>query len=162
MKSLYFSFIQHYLDYNFRNWSVTNKTNLECIRISLKKAVRIISFKQRLEHSAPPFQNLEILPLDQHIICRKSSFMWKVARNLLPHTLAYNFTLNDSQTSCIAQRLIQGNYHLPAPRLDYTKRHVTFPGLQLWNSNIPNDLKSLTTFKLFCKKCKSWLLDTLH
>ena len=59
--------------YNILNWSATNKTNLECIRISLKKAVRIISFKQqRLEHSAPLFQNLEILPVDQHIIYRKS------------------------------------------------------------------------------------------
>ena len=64
MTSLYFSFIQPYVDYNILNWSATNKTNLECIRISLKKAVRIISFKQRLEHSAPLLQNLEILPLD--------------------------------------------------------------------------------------------------
>ena len=90
---------------------------------------------------SPLFQNLEILPLDQHIIYRKSSFMWKLAHNMVPHTLASNFTL---------------------PRLDYAKQYVTFSGVQLWNSKIPNDLKSLTTFKLFCKKCESWLLDTLH
>ena len=79
MKMLYFSFIQPYVDYNILNWSATNKTNLECIRISLKKAVQIISFKQRQEHSAPLFQNLEILPLDQHIIYTKSTYV-------TPHT----------------------------------------------------------------------------
>ena len=65
LKSLYYSFIQPYVDYNILNWSSTSTSNLECIRISLKKAARIISFKHRQEHSAPLFKNLEILPLDQ-------------------------------------------------------------------------------------------------
>ena len=54
LKSLYYSFIQPYVDYNILNWSSTHTTNLECIRISIKKAVRIISFKRRQEHAAPP------------------------------------------------------------------------------------------------------------
>ena len=53
LKSLYYSFIQPYVDYNLLNWSSTHTTNLESIRISITKAVRIISFKQKQEHAAP-------------------------------------------------------------------------------------------------------------
>ena len=130
LKSLYYSFIQPYVDYNILDWSSTNTSNLECIRISLKKAVRIISFKHRQEHSAPLFKNLEILPLDHQITYRKSSFMWKLAHNQLPIKITSNFNLNVTHNN-IAQRLILGNYHLPTPRLDYAKRHITFSGVQL-------------------------------
>ena len=109
---------------------------MECIRIRLKKAVRIISFKKRREHSTPFFINLEILPLDQHIMYRKCSFMWKLDHNQLP-TKPSNFTLNDTSNTYIAQRLIQGNYRLPTPRLDCAERHIIFSGVQLWNRKIP-------------------------
>ena len=121
MKSLYYSSIQPYVDYNILNGSSTNEGNLECIRISLKKVVRIISLKKRQEYSAPLFKNL-----DQHIVYRKCLFMWKLDHNQLPIKLASNFTLNDTSDTYIGQRLIQGNYRLPIPRLDYAKRHITF------------------------------------
>ena len=98
MKSLYYSFIQPYVDYNILNWSSTNTGNLECIRISFKKAVMIISLKIIPEHSAPLFKNLEILPLDQHMY-RKRSFMWKLDHNKLPTKLASKFTLNDTSNT---------------------------------------------------------------
>ena len=89
--------------YNILNWSSTNTGNLECIRISLKKAVRIISFKN--------------MPLPFYL----SLNMWKLDHNQLPTKLASNFTLNDTSNTYIAQRLIQGNYGLPTPRLDCAK-----------------------------------------
>ena len=86
--------------------------------------------------------------------------MWKLAHNQLPIKITSNFNLNVTDNN-IAQRLILGNYHLPIPRLDYAKQHITFSGVQLWNSKIPKALKSIPSLKLFCKKCKTWLLDTL-
>ena len=109
------------MDYNILNWNSTYTTNLECIRISIKKAVGIISFKQRQEHAAPLCKNLEILPLDQLILLKKGSFMWKLSHNLVHTQLASYFTLNDPNSTLIAQRLISGNYRLPIPRLDYAK-----------------------------------------
>ena len=72
LKSLYYSFIQPFVDYNLLNWNCTPTTNLECIRVSLKKAVRIISFKPRQEHSAPLFKERKILPLDQQINLKRA------------------------------------------------------------------------------------------
>ena len=150
------------MDYNILNWSSTYTTNLECIRISIKKAVRIISFKQRQEHAAPLCKNLEILPLDQLILLKKGSFMWKLSHNLVPTQLASYFTLNDPNSTLIAQRLISGNYQLPIPRLDYAKRHITYSGVQLWNSGIPNDLKATKSLRLFNKRYKTWLLNSVY
>ena len=103
-----------------------------------------------------------MLPLDQQIILRKGSFMWKLSHNLVPTQLASSFTLNDSNSTFIAQRLILGNYQLPIPRLDYAKGHITFSGVQLWNSEIPIDIKATKSLRLFIKRYKTWLPNNVY
>ena len=53
LKSLYYSCIYPYLDYNLLNWSSTSTSNLNCLRFSIKKAVRVILSKNKQEHSTP-------------------------------------------------------------------------------------------------------------
>ena len=67
LKTLYYSFIYPYLDYNIINWSSAAPTNLKILAISNKKAVRTILSKNRQEPSRPLFKQLEILPLDELI-----------------------------------------------------------------------------------------------
>ena len=88
--------------------------------------------------------------------------MWKLSHNLVPTQLASYFTLNDPNSTLIAQRLISGNYRLPIPRLDYANRHITYSGVQLWNSGIPNDLKATKSLRLFNKRYKTWLLNSVY
>ena len=76
LRSLYFSFINPYIDYNLLNWGMASSTNLNVINIKVKKAVRIISFKDRDEHTAPLFKDLQILPLDKSIEVKYGKFMW--------------------------------------------------------------------------------------
>ena len=67
LKTLYYSFIQPYLDYNIINWSSAPPTNLDCIKVSTNKAVRTILSKRKREHALPFFKELGILPLDDLI-----------------------------------------------------------------------------------------------
>ena len=46
LRTLYYYFIFPYLDYNLLNWSSAYPTNLDCLNISNKKAVRIILSKK--------------------------------------------------------------------------------------------------------------------
>ena len=113
--------------------------------------------KNKREHALPLFRELNILPLDELIKSRRASYLWKLKNNLLPPTLASWFRKNNSEiTNRINTDLVtQLNtviYHLPQPRLEYAKRHITYTGVLLWNNDIPNDLKQSTSAKIFKKK----------
>ena len=45
--SLYYSFIESHINYNILNWSSTPTSNLEGIRMSIKKAIRVIAFENK-------------------------------------------------------------------------------------------------------------------
>ena len=84
LKSLYYSFVYPYLDYNLLNWSSASNSNLNCLRLSNKKAVRTMLSKNKYEHAAPLFKQLGILPLDKMIKLKRASFMWKLNNKILP------------------------------------------------------------------------------
>ena len=59
-------FLNH-IDYCITIWTCTAKTNLEPISISMKKAVRIITFSRFDEHAQPLFKDLNLLNFQQTI-----------------------------------------------------------------------------------------------
>ena len=71
LRSLYYAFINPHIDYNLLNWALTSQTNLNTVNINMKKAVRIMCFKSRDEHSLPLFKSLGILSLDKAIKLRQ-------------------------------------------------------------------------------------------
>ena len=72
LRSLYFSFINPHVDYNILNWGMASPTNLDPIDKKIKKAVRIISFKDSDHPSAPLYKNLKILPLSNSLELRQA------------------------------------------------------------------------------------------
>ena len=54
---------------------MASETNLNVINSKIKKAVRIISFKERDEHTDPLFKELGIMPLDKSIELKYAKFM---------------------------------------------------------------------------------------
>ena len=62
LRTLYYSFIFPYLDYNLLNWSSAYPTNLDCLNVSNKKSCKNYSIKKGREHAAPLFKELDILP----------------------------------------------------------------------------------------------------
>ena len=54
-----------YIDYNLLNWGMAAQTNLNPINQKIKKALRIISFKDSDHPSIPLFKDLKILTLEK-------------------------------------------------------------------------------------------------
>ena len=158
LRTLYFSFVFPYLDYNLLNWSSAYPTNLNCLKISNKKAVRTILSKKVRDHAAPLFKELDILPLDEMIKLKRGTFMWKLDRYLLPQNNSGWFSLSNS---VIRNRLNLSKYLIPNPRIQYTKRHNIYSSTKLWNTEIPIQLKQSTSLKIFKKSYKNNLISNL-
>ena len=144
LKSLYYSFIYPYLDYNLINWSCTSTSNIDCLRTSNRKAVRTMLSKGKNEHLAPLFKQLNILPLDELIKLRRGTYIWKLANKLLPSTTEKWFKTNNSD---IIIRLHLSKYRIPNPRTEYAKRYNIYAATKLWNTEIPDNLKSTNSIK---------------
>ena len=143
------------MDYNLLNWSSALPSNLNCLVLSNKKAVRTILSKNKREHALPLFKELNILPLNELIKLRRASFMWKLKNDALPLSLSSWFKLNNSE---IANRIYYKLYCLPPTRLEYGKRQITYCGVKLWNTEIKTTLKKSTSLKIFMKKYHKDLL----
>ena len=129
LRTLYYSFIFPYLDYNLLNWSSAYPTNLDCLNVSQQKSCKNHSIKKGREHAAPLIKELDILPLDELIKLKRGTFMWKL-------------------DSVIRKRLNLRKYHIPDPRIGYTKRHNIYSATKLWNTEIPVQLKQSTSLMM--------------
>ena len=147
LRSLYFSFMNPYTEYNILNWGMAAPTNLNSINLKLKKAVRIMSFKDSDEHAEPLFKKLEILPLDKSIELNYGKFMWKLHNGYLPASLAKNF--NHNRRNQISNAV---------SRLESLKKFIVFAGPLQWR-NLPSSITEKTSLKSFTRALKSYLLD---
>ena len=151
LKSLYYSFINPYIDYNLLNWGMAATTNLNSVNIKIKKAIRIISFKEPDSPTSPLFKNLEILPLEKSIELKIAKFMWRLYNGFLPESLSNNFRSND-----------RTNFSNSLSRLESLKRFVRFSGPKLWNE-LPHTITSKTTLNSFSNSLKKYFIyGTIH
>ena len=149
LRSLYFTFINSHTDYNLLNWGTAPKSNLDKISSKLRKAIRIINFKQYDEPATPLFKKLSILPLEDTIELKRANFMWKLEHSLIPPSLTDNFKYN--------QRNQLSN---PQNRLAQTASHITYAGPKLWAA-LPTKIKDKVTPKSFSNAFKAHLLENL-
>ena len=145
LRSLYFSFMNSYIDYNLLNYGMASETNLNVINSKIKKAVRIISFKDRDEHTDPLFKELGIMPLDKSIELKYAKFMWRLHNGYLPESLSNNFRSN-SRTG----------FSMPISRLKSLNQFVRFAGPKLWRE-LPSTLTSKPSLDSFTKAYKVYL-----
>ena len=126
LRSLYYSFIYPYLDYNIINWSNAPKTTLNCLRKSNRKAIKTILSANNNAHFPPLFKELEILPLNELIKYRRGTYMYKLTKNLLPASAHNWFKKNNSNASVRLNR-----FYIPNPRTEYAKRNHTYGSTKL-------------------------------
>ena len=157
LRSLYYSFMHPFVNYNLLNWLSTPTGNLKSIRLSMRKALRVMSFKDKPEHSAPLFKNFEILPLDEFIKLKQAIMMWKLENELLPRCVESSFL---KKNTAIVTRHDEGKFRIPSPRLDYAKRHITFIGVKFGNTEIPSYIKQQKTLKSFTSKFRQHLSNS--
>ena len=149
IRSLYYSFINSYIDYNLLNWGMATSTLLNSVNIKIKKAIRIISFKDTDHPSAPLFKNLELLPLNYSIDLKYAQHMGKFTNGFLPDTLASNFKHNS-----------RGQLSKSLPRLESLKQYVLYAGPEVWD-DLPNEITKKPTLRSFTNSLRTHFLNLL-
>ena len=61
-RSLYYSFMNPYIDYNLLNWGMAAPTNLDPLNLKLKNVMRIMSFVNDSDYPSAPL-NFKVLIL---------------------------------------------------------------------------------------------------
>ena len=147
-RSLYFTFINSHTDYNLLNWGTAPPTTLETVSSKTRKAIRIISFKDKDEPALPLFKKHSILPLDKNLKLKQASFMWKFDNDMLPRSLASNFRTNRNKVALLHNRL------------ETSANHITYAGPKIWQA-LPTDIKSKAFPKSFNESVKKYLLQSI-
>ena len=125
---------------------MASTTNLNSVNLKIKKAIRIISFKERDDHTDPLFKDLEILPLEKSIELKNAKFMWKLINGILPESLSNNFRSNE-----------RTNISNSISRLESLKRFIRFSGPKLWNE-LPQCITSKPTLNSFSNALKKYFI----
>ena len=149
--NLFYSFIQSHVNYNLINWSSTYPSYLNAIDLKIKSAVRMISFKNKYEHSRPLYLKHNILPLNELIKHKKANLLWKICHGYIKRPLSQYFAHN------IRNPL---RFNIPNPNNDLEKNQLIYSSIKYWNS-IPLSIRNTSTLNSFNEKHKKHLFTLL-
>ena len=95
IKTICYAFFKPHVDYCNTTWSCTSTTNLEPINISMKKAVRIMTYSPPDAHSTLLFKALHLLLDFKDTRClHLGKLMWDIQNNVLPIHLISTLTID--------------------------------------------------------------------
>ena len=146
LRSLYFSFMNPYIDYNLLNWDMALPTKTNVINLKIKKAVRIMSFKQSQRSTDTLYKDHEILHFDKSVELKYGKFMWKLHNGFLPNSLVKNFSTN-SRT----------RFSRSISRLESLKSYILFEGPKMWDQ-LPLTITSKPSLSSFSKALKNYFI----
>ena len=93
LRNIYHAFIHAHINYATLNWGSAAPTNLEPIKVSMRKAVHLMAFQDRDAHSEPPFQQFNILNFDDSYRLEVAKFMHDISHNKLQQSFLSMFSL---------------------------------------------------------------------
>ena len=154
--TLYNSFILPHLTYCIEVWGATFDCYLEGLNILHKKAIRLITSKPKMTHTAPLFKQLNLLNLSQLYTFAINMFMFKFTYRLLPPVFTDMFVYNSSvHTYQTRQDYL---LHVPLSQSVVLSNSIRIKGVTIWNAihKCVNIECSLACFK---RKLKDFLLS---
>ena len=112
-------------------WGNTYQSYLDPLVKIQKRALRVISFADRLAHTDPLFENLKLLKLKEIYVYSAQLFMFKFHQIKLPPIFFTFFTRNDSIHSYPTRQ--QYKLHVPLPTTPLSSRCIRNTGVVLYN-----------------------------
>ena len=149
--NLYYSFIQSHINYNLLNWTSTYPTLLNNINTKVKSAVRLISFKNKYEHTNPLFIKHKLLPFKDMIKYKQGNFLWKISNGYIGSPITKVFVKNSYNPL---------RFNLPNPSCTLEKHKIVYSSIKYWNS-LPIEMRRSTTINSFNERHKKHLLNML-
>lgn len=154
---LYKALIQPHLLYGIEVWGSTYKTNLNCIYLTQKLAMRAMTFSPRDSHSDPLFQKLKILNVFQLHSLSVSTFIYDLLNGNIPHSFTEYCQVVDHEHATRGKD--HGLLHLPKCKTTQGQFSISFIGVKIWNC-IPHDIKGKKSRSAFRKGLVSHLRAT--
>ena len=151
LRNLYYSFIHSHINYNLLNWTSTYPTLINIINTKVKSAVRLISFKNKYEHTNPLFIKHKILPFKETIKYKQGNFLWKISNGYIGSPITKIFVKNSYNPL---------RFNLPNPTCTLDKHKIVYSSIKYWNS-LPIDMRRSSTINSFNERHKKHLLDIL-
>lgn len=142
---VYYALISSKIEYAIEIWGGAYFTNIKPIVLLQKYFIRIISNKNRFEHTLQLFKDLKILPI-------RNLFVYKVLKNF------YDRSGEDRLTSRPQSSRRCFDVSIPKPNSTAFKKSYSYLAPKLFNV-MPNEIKSCGNKKKFCKLVRSHLAD---
>ena len=156
LKPLFSSFVTSHVNYAIEAWGGTKMTNKMRIEKLIKKAVKLIYFKDKRESVENLMVNQGILNVLELIALSWYKLIHMFLQNLLPKQFKDLFIIlpvyQNTRFSC--KKILQ----LPHCRLNVFKKTIFFEGVKMWN-NLPSEIQDITSRNLFKNKVKYHLLS---
>ena len=138
----------------------SDKSNPETehiLELKIKNAIRVLSFKDKYEHTVPLFKDHQILPFECQIKHKQAIFMWKLHNGYIPPPISDLFTPNRSE---VMLRIHPDRYHLRNPKSEFFKHQITYSCTKLWNNEIPENIRRASLLNHFSKQYKTHLIES--
>ena len=162
LNNLYNAFVQPHLDYANTAWGNCAQKHLGKIISTQNRIMRMINFKTKRDPTYPLYKSKNILPLKENIMYSKGKFIWKLTHDCQPRSVKDLFS---SHGASLCNRDIDKQFlklKLPFQRTEKGLDFIIYSGVKLWNQKIPNNIKIRTTFQLFKKEFKSYLIENVQ
>jgi hypothetical protein len=134
---LYYSLFLPYVSYCCEVWGNAYKTNLECIYLLQKKAVRIVCNVGYREHTNELFCDLHVLKLTDLVKVKSSMIIYNANKRLLPNNLQALFKISSDSNHDTRQ---SNNIRQVFARTTLKSQCISIHGIKLWNS-LDNNIK---------------------
>ena len=156
LMSLYYSLIYPYFTYCHEVWGLAPASHRKKLITLQKRAVRIIAFSERFEHTDPLFKDLRILKFSHLNYYLVANFMFKVYRRDVPFYFQDMFTLNSSVHDHFTRQ--SSHLHIPIPLINLTKMSIKYVGVIIWNEVSRSMYLDCSIFT-FRKNLKRMIID---
>ena len=155
LKTLYYSFIQSHIDYGIMNWGCAAFTTLDPIRRSIRRALRVITFKNNDDDIELIVKDLNILDFDRFKSFMIGKFIWKLENGFLPETLNKHFSKRKKYRNIENSEL---ELAIPVINCELKRRFISYTGIKVWRT-IPLKIRNNTTLCKFTSELKMFFLN---
>ena len=154
MYTLYCSLFQPYMSYCNEIWGNCNASNVKCLCIIQRKAVRLICNAERLAHTNELFKELYIMKFPEYVQYKTAILMFHLFHGTLPIHLQNRFTVHSTTRS--TRRI--NTFVMVQARTNIKAMCLSVSGVKLWNS-LSNNLRDCNGVIIFKKNLKKYFIS---
>ena len=157
MYTLYCSLFQPYISHGNEIWGNNYASNVTCLCVIQRKAVRLICNADRLAHTTELYKELYILKFPECVQYKTAILkilMFHLFHGTLPIHLQNRFTIYSTTRS--TRRI--NTFVMVRARTTIKAMCLSVYGVKLWNS-LPNNLRDCNNVIIFKKKLKKYFIS---